>query len=178
MTKTAPESRPAEPEQLTRQRMRGRVIVGVERVFERGGVSQIMQFRVDLVPLRFRPRQVDGEPGDRHERQVLGLVLCEPLAAVGRSVPLGTDVEAARRHLVDQADDVERVVGTLGGRFEDMGKDRGDAGIPDVRDTGLLLQLAEDRVVGVLPSLDPAARHRPEPLVQQAGSHASQEQPA
>ena len=59
-----------------------------------------------------------------------------------------------------------------------MGKDRGNAGIPDVRDAGLLLQLTEDRVVGVLPPLDPAARHRPEPLVQQAGSQAGQEQPA
>ena len=59
-----------------------------------------------------------------------------------------------------------------------MGEDRGDAGIPDVRDAGFLRQLAEDRVVGVLPPLDAAAGHRPEPLVQRAGTQAGQEQPA
>ena len=67
---------------------------------------------------------------------------------------------------------------TLRASFVDVGIDRGDTDIPDVRDAGFLLELAEDRGVRMFPPLDAAARHRPTPLVQPAGSQASQKQPA
>ena len=65
---------------------------------------------------------------------------------------------------------------TLRASFVDVGIDRGDTDIPDVRDAASSWS-SEDRGVRMFPPLDAAARHRPAPLVQPAGSQASQKQP-
>ena len=122
--------------------------------------------------------QAQGAAGQIAEVEVARRLRGHPLAGVGRAVGLVAELAARDPDLVDDPDGVEAdrlpvVVDAVEQPVVDVEEAHDLTGQP-----GLLVELAQDRRLGRLPELEPAAGEQPRLLVDDARGRPAQQDPA